>query len=145
MAPDGNNKVDFEILYSKGRSMSMHIAVSQLKWHKVAIAYKMMLRPTIKSNIHSAVQFWPHRSMLKWIGLTFPHSYSLGWVLTVAPSKLSFLDHPFLVPLDSHSHSHGQTRHCPGSAIDRTHTPRCRHWKVYTNCHAEPSACDWRL
>ena len=48
LAPDGNNKADLEILCSKGRSMSMHIAVSQLKRHEVAIAYKMMLRPEMK-------------------------------------------------------------------------------------------------
>ena len=121
LVPDGNNKADLDILYSKGRSMSMHIAVSQLKWHKVAIAYKMMLCPAIKSNIHSAVQLCPHRSMLKWKGLTFPHYYSLGWVLAVALSKLSFLDHPPLVPLDSQTHAQTKTLHQAQLLLDHLH------------------------
>ena len=53
LAPDGNNKADLEILHSKGRSMSMHIAVSQLKQHRVAIAYKMMLCPAMKYMLSS--------------------------------------------------------------------------------------------
>ena len=53
LAPDDNNKADLEILYSKGRTMSMHIAVSQLKRHEVAIAYKMVLRPAMKYSLSS--------------------------------------------------------------------------------------------
>ena len=53
LAPDGNIKADLEILYSKGRSMSMYIVVSQLKQHKIAIAYKMMLYPAMKYTLRS--------------------------------------------------------------------------------------------
>ena len=53
LAPDGNNKADFETLYSKGRSMSIHIAVSQLKQHEVAIAYKMMLHQAMRYTLSS--------------------------------------------------------------------------------------------
>ena len=139
LAPDGNNKADLEILCSKGRSMSMHIAVSQLKRHEVAIAYRMMLRPAMKYTLSSTTlttqectkvdrSYLP--TLLSWMGINRCTKQTLRF----GPPSLGAL---------------GFTNTCtdqgiaPGSAFAGSPTSRCRYWKAYANCHGEPSAGDW--
>ena len=48
LAPSGNNAEEMSHLIQKGMTLSQNISVSQLQRHEVMIAYKTMLRPSMK-------------------------------------------------------------------------------------------------
>jgi len=48
LAPSGNNVEEMSHLIQKGRTLSQNISASQLQRHEVMIAYKTMLRPSMK-------------------------------------------------------------------------------------------------